>query len=82
MTAVIYLLLASNAASFVGIALLSRKVHKIEYGLMMSSRVMASIGKDFLKSQGKAEVNMFHQIHAWANQDNGIHAPNCNCDRH
>lgn len=82
MTPIIYLLLGSNVVTLIGLGLMSRKIRVIEGGLRMTGRVMASIGSDFLKAQGRQDINMGSQLLTWANQDNNIHAPGCNCKHH
>jgi len=69
------LLLATNAVTLVAIGFTRHKMKMIEGALKANSRILASIGHDFLKAQGKTDIHMGQALYDWMNQENHVVPP-------
>lgn len=68
-------LLGVNVVTLVGLATVTRKLNKVEGALIASSRIIASMGQDLLKSLGKTDVDMGPALFEWMNRKTKVSPP-------
>jgi hypothetical protein len=68
-------LLGVNVVTLVGLAVVTQKLAKVQGALIATSRIIASMGQDLLKSIGKTDVDMGPALFEWMNRKTKVTPP-------